>query len=1126
MRTLLKELRDNNIFITLQGDNLKLKFEQKVFPPSLLEKIKTNKATIVGYLKEHQGIETSLFDIEPLTVSNTSGHQLSSSQMRMWVLSQFEDASLAYHLPNIVTLKGNYDIALLKKAVMSVIDRHEILRTVFKESDSGEPYQWILGREELDFDIDCIDLRKEKAVDQYIQNYILEDNAQSFDLHHGPLLRVSLFQISESDYTIYYNMHHIISDGWSMGILAKDVLHFYHSYVNEKETDITPLRIQYKDYAAWQQKRLLTAESGQDRQFWLEQLSGELPTLQISSGKQRPEVKTYNGRTLKSYLDEGEVEILKTFTAKQEGSLFITLLALWNVLLYRYCSQKDIIIGSPVAGRDHIDLEQQIGFYVNTLVFRNVLSSELSFEEFYHQVKQRTLEVYQHQSYPFDLLVDELELRRDTSRNAVFDVMLVLQNTEKHREATILQPGETEKISVLGESYAKFDLEILFEEDGDHFSFKVDYNTDVFEQETVIGLMRHFKQLLSNTLKEPSQSIGGINILSQKEIDQIILEFNRPINPKPVEKTIIDLFQTQVQQVPEQVALVVEDKKISYQELDKISNRLAIYLHHTYHLTENELIGVMLPRSEWLVISLLAIMKCGAAYVPIDLGYPESRKNYIKEDAACRLVVDEYLISDFQMNSITNEKDIILCPPQPTDLAYVIYTSGSTGNPKGVMLSHSSVVSFLQNIDAQLGFSKQKVVAATTNITFDISVLELFGPLVHGKQIVLFVEEDLLEPVRFLKRLEQAGVEVLQLTPSRLQQVADRLLKTPLPSLQRLIVGGEAFPKEYYEQFKQVGAIPVVNVYGPTETTIWSTALDISTSKQLSVGKPLQNEQVLILNKQGTLQPLGVIGEICIGGQGLAKGYWNRPELTKEKFINHPYEKEQKLYRTGDLGKWLPDGNILCLGREDDQVKVRGHRIELGEIEYHLQSKDNIQKAVVMVSNSQTVEKELVAYLVSASELNSSDLRTYLSSIVPDYMIPEHYVQLEDIPLMVSGKVNKRALPDPKGIGLSTGTTYIAPRNEVEERLVQILNEMLEKKKDEISVSDNFFDLGANSVKLIKILNTINKEFDMDLKPIMLFQYPNINDLVENVFYFKKQVNEDNEDLSQDLEDIIDLMEG
>ncbi|KAF2338010.1 MAG: non-ribosomal peptide synthetase [Flavobacterium nitrogenifigens] len=562
------------------------------------------------------------------------------------------------------------------------------------------------------------------------------------------------------------------------------------------------------------------------------------------------------------------------------------------------------------------------------------------------------------------------------------------------------------------------------------------------------------------------------------------------------ENTILDLFNEHVVKRPNDVALVFEGEFYSYKILDDKSNQLANYLLKNCEIQLEDLVGIKLNRDEWMIISLLGILKSGAAYVPIDPHYPKQRQDFIENDTKCKTIINEEFLEKFHLVSSTyskNQPDNVVVSSR--NLAYVIYTSGSTGKPKGVMIEHRSVVSFLTRIDVQLGFEDLNIVAATTNVTFDISVLEIFGTLCLGKKMILISEDKLSDPEMFVQEIKNNKVEVLQLTPSRLHQLTNILFKSPLLHLQKLLVGGEAFPKEMYNFLKEHTNLETVNVYGPTETTIWSTFLNIKSTNKLSIGKPFEDEFIFILNEREIPQPIGVVGELYIGGAGLARGYLNLPELTMEKFIKNPFIEGDHLYKTGDLGRWLPDGRIEYMGRKDDQLKVRGYRIEVGEIENVLLRIPEITDAVVLPYIKDDLVTEIIAYFVSNKEYDIKTLRTYLGQDLPDYMIPGHYVRLECIPLTNSGKVDKRMLPSLGGLSLEIGVEYVAPKSETEKRLVAIWQDVL--VGDRIGVHDDFFDLGGNSLRMTRILFKINNEFEINVSLKILYRFITVYELAE-----------------------------
>ncbi|MFC4634987.1 amino acid adenylation domain-containing protein [Dokdonia ponticola] len=1014
-------------------------------------------------------------------IPKSESYVVSAGQQRLWTLCQLDGGSEVYNMPFHTVLEGDYDIDCFCKAVLAVIDRHEILRTVFKLNDEGELRQYITSSEVLDFKIGYTDFREASDSLGDAMRYINEDAYSSFDLEVGPLFRVSLLRTADDSYIFYYNMHHIISDGWSMAVISKDVLAFYESFKTETPLAIHSLNIQYKDYAAWQLSKLDQDESGIDKAYWTSLLSGELPLLNLPSSLLRPSIKTHHGNGFRTYISKEDTSALKDFSQQYNGSLFISLLSIWNVLFYKYTSAKDIVIGSPVAGRDHADLGDQIGFYVNMLALRNKIHPSESFVSLFNRVKNTTLASYEHQMYPFDHLVEAIDVKRDISRSAIFDVMLVLQNTTDLSSDMIISEEDVTTITDSHKKVSKYDIEIGFQEIGDYLSFDMTYNTDVYEADMIKNLMSHFKQLLHNILKTPLMSLDTIPYLKESEKHYLLHELNNTSITYPKNNTIVDLFVKQAKKTPHSTALICDDKEFTYQELDEKSNELSNYLLSYYELNSEDLIGVKIARDEWMLIAILAILKSGCAYVPIDPNYPQQRIAYIEEDSQCKVTIDKDLLDAF-----TNENDIPNKPPKVTvtadALAYVIYTSGSTGKPKGVMITHNNAVAMLHWAIREFKYTDFDILYAVTSHCFDLSVYEFFYPLSIGKKIRLLsnglVIGDYLHTERNV---------LLNTVPSVIQTLLDK--KVIFKNAVAINLAGEAFPLTIADRFAHSG-IEMRNLYGPSEDTTYSSYLKLEGSYKRSVpiGKPLDNTQFYILSENLELQPLGVVGEICISGEGLARGYLNQPELTKEKFIDHPYVPGERLYKTGDLGRWLFNGTIEYMGRKDSQVKVRGYRIELGEIEHVLMSCNDIDKAVVMV-NKVDNDPVIVTYLVSNSPIDKQKLRVSLGSQLPDYMIPSYYVILDAIPLTPNGKVDKNALPtiEEKDI---IKQEYVAPETDIEKRLVEMWGEVLGIKK--VGVTDNFFELGGNSLKAMNLIFKIKNEFNTQVNIQQVFVNPTI----------------------------------
>lgn len=1108
-------------FFILGGQSLKairlINEYHKKFGVKLSLKELFNNTTLESHVKLIENAAKSAY--QPIEKAVGQEHLASDGQRRIWMLSQFEESSIAYNMPEYLTLYGVYNAAFLEKAIQNCIKRHEILRTVYHLNENGFLYQQVLPVDQIQLHLEYHDFASNAEQQLSVAKYIDEDTGKPFDLTNGPLLRGALFCLAEDKYVFYYNLHHIVGDAWSMKILEKEVFEAYEAYQKGEEPKLPELKIQYKDYSEWKTKQLTTDSLINQKNFWLDSLSGELPKIDLTNTSSRPKRKTYNGQTLSMYFAKDLSADLKKFCDEKGGSLFMGLLSIWNVLLSKYTSGDDIIIGSPVSCRDHKDLENQIGFYLNTLVLRNKIQSDDSFEVFFDKVKATTLEVFKNQAYPYDLLVEDLNLKQDISRNAVFDVMFTLQDLK----ANNFQIIETDEIVNNGYSYTKFDLDISVFDLGDTLSVSINYNIDVYDQFLIENLIRNFNYLAANLLKSPELDIKEVPYISSNEQHILLSEFNNTSWDYNKEASLLDLLRNQVFSQSDAKAIVFDGKSITYKELDKLSDQLSEYLTVNYNNSEGDIIAIELERTEWLIIAMIAVLKMGCAYVPVSPSFPEGRKIYIKEDSGCTICIDQNVIEEFNNAGPEQFQGKKRPKTTPESLLYTIYTSGTTGNPKGVMVSNKNLVSFIENFNERFNFFRYQRLGLTTNFTFDISILEILGGLCTGKELHLFSENRLIDLDSFIQYLTEEKLEILQLTPSRLSQLFAANITFPA-SMKVLLVGGEAMHQSMYETLKKEH-FDTFNVYGPTETTIWSTSLEIKKSTHLSIGKPLLNESIYILNSNNKLLPVGVVGELCIGGDGIAIGYKNQALLTQEKFITNPYN-DGKLYKTGDMARWLADGTIEFIGRKDNQVKIRGHRIELGEIENAILSYEDVKEAVVLVKENETTEKEIVVFMISDKELKSNDIKSFLVTVLPNYMIPSLYVQLEKFPLSSSGKVERKLLLSMQENQISSGVDYLAPRDSQEQKLIEILSQNLDKDQDKISIHDNFFDLGANSLKIIKLLHIINQEMNVDLKVVTLFEYPNVYELAQ---YLKTSKEEDsslveNSNISNEIDEILDLL--
>jgi len=1076
----------------------------------------------INDLFTNQTIENLAFKIENTKESTyreipvlpvQESYELSSAQKSLWILSQFEQSNNAYNIPVMLELVGDLDIELFKASFNRLIARHESLRTVFKEDEQGDVRQWILPADNHNFKFNYQDVSNYNNQEQTIKTIVSGAFQHAFDLKNDSLLRALLLQRSSKNYIFTFVVHHIITDGWSTNILIRDLLEFYNGLKNKREIQLPALRIQYKDYAAWQQNRLKDDATDliASKTFWQDQFSGDLPVLNLPIDKVRPVVQTFNGGSIERTFSKELTQQLSNLTTENGATLFMALLTSVKVLLHKYTGQTDIIIGSALAGRVHVDLTDQIGYYINTLALRTEFTSEISFQHLLKTVAAHTLKAYEHQSYPLYELVNDLNLKRDLSSNPLFDVMIILQNNElvdftggfEGLEAKLIKDQEENSIS-------KFELSFLFKEVGDEISVQVDYNSDLFHTATIERLGNHLIQLTQSIVDNPNQPISELTPVSKKEQHQILVDFNDTTADYPTDKTIIELFEKQVTQTPDKVAIVFEDAALSYTELNEITNQLGDYLRKKLDIQPDDLVAVMLDRSEWMVISILGVLKSGGAYVPIDPEHPQERIDYILEDSNAKMIINQVELDSFLDNQSNYNKTNPELITKSNNLAYVIYTSGSTGKPKGCMLEHSGVVNRIDWQWHKYNFSQQDIFLQKTTVTFDVSVWELFKPICYGATMIIASREDVYDQERTYALIEKHRVTCVHFVPSILNQfiLVNSDKDTENLSLKCVITSGEALGESTVNDWISKFNTPIYNLYGPTEASIDVTHFDILDQQfeKVLIGRPISNTQIYIIDKNENLLPLGIEGEICISGVGLARGYLNRPELTNEKFVSNPFRQGERMYKTGDVGRWLPDGNIEYIGRNDDQVKIRGHRIELGEIEACLlrygrqgvlNQYEDIRECVVIARESETGDKHLVAYLQAPTALDTKQIRTDLKGRVPDYMVPSYFVQLDEFPLSSNGKLDRKSLPNPDGLGFNNGMDYKAPENAIEKQLAQIWSSVFELELGKISIDDDFFELGGHSLKATRMISEISKELSIKLSIKDIFTNTTLEELAE-----------------------------
>jgi amino acid adenylation domain-containing protein/non-ribosomal peptide synthase protein (TIGR01720 family) len=1074
MNNLVNELVEAGILLEVKDGKLKMFSANPTINEDLVNKIRENKQSLIDYLNaKSQKTNSEIYkaDIADL-------YPVSYAQKRMWILSQQSEASLAYSMPMTFNLNNEIDIEKFEKAIGSVIKKHEILRTVFIQKDL-EVFQKVVLYENSNFKLRFIDLSNSKDSEDEFKKKVQFENSIIFDLENGPLLKAILFKLSDAKYIFYYNMHHIISDGWSQGIIIKDTLAFYESYSNENLLEISELDIQYKDFTLWQIEEFKKNQS-RHISFFETYLEGDLPRIQLPGTTSRPKIKSYNGTILKALLPVELTDKVHLFCKENDSTLFNFYYALFNVLLYKYTYETDLVIGTPIAGRSHHQLQNQIGCYINTMVLRTKLDPEAAFIDNYKSIKANVQSVFEHENYPFDCLVEDLDIKSDPSRSLLFDILFVYQNFNENN--TKKETVRNEGVQNLGESKSKLDLEIVFIEEEGSLSLNINYNVDLYTGEVITSLMNHFIKICKVVIENPKIELKNITFLSESEQMELLNEFNTTTVPYPKDKTVVELFEEQVRKNPKGIAVIAKDTFITYEELNARSNRLGAYLREKYDVVPDDIVGVALQRSETLILAIYGILKAGAAYVPIDPKYPGERRSYIEQNSKCKLVIDDSFINQYETESDRYSTNNLEINCNPNSLLYTIYTSGTTGNPKGVMIENHSLINRLIWMQKAYSLDESDVILQKTTFTFDVSVWELFWWGIFGSKVCLLAPDKEKEPSAIIDTIASNKVTVMHFVPSMLSSFLEYLVHFPdeivkLKSLKQVFTSGEALSKTDSDLFFDLlPEVSLMNLYGPTEASIDVTYYDCGTKRYdqiIPIGKPIDNTQILILDSYGNMVPKGVKGKLYIAGVGLARGYLNNDKLTKEKFINNPFKKNELIYDTGDVAEWLEDGNINFLGRIDDQVKIRGFRIELGEIEYHLKSKKDIDTAVVLAKETTDGEKSLVAYIVSQKDQNVSDLRNFLMDKLPNYMIPSQFIQIEQIPLSASGKANKKELLASNQAELTNNILYVEAESIEEKALIEVCKGILNKEK--ISINDSFYNVGGDSIKSIQIVSRLKQ---------------------------------------------------
>lgn len=1031
---------------------------------------------------------------------------LSIAQQRFWFLEQLNPGNPAHNVSVAIHLLGLLDVKALEQSLSEIVQRHEALRTTFTAVD-GQPLQ-VIGSSS-NWTLPIVDLRELSDTErqQETQRLITESVQQPFNLATKLLLRTTLQQLDKIEHILLLTIHSIVGDEWSLRILLQELATLYEAFSQRKTSPLVELPIQYADFAIWQRECLQSEVLESHLGYWKQQLGGELPLLELPTDHPRPPVQTYRGARQFLTLPKDLTDAFQKLSQQSGVTLFTTLLTAFKILLYRYTSLEDIIVGSTVANRNQAEVEGLIGLFANNLVMRTNLSGNPSFQELLRRVQEVVLSAYSHQDLPFEKLVEELQPQRNLSYSPLFQVMFVLQSDQL---SALEFPGLKLNAVEIESKTAKFDLTLKLQETSDSINGWFEYNADLFDAETIVRMIGHWEVLLSGVVAQPNQQISHLPILTEAERHQLLVEWNDTEADYPKDKCIHQLFEEQVERTPNNVAVVFEDQQLTYRELNAKANQLAHYLQKL-GVKPEVLVGICVERSLEMIVGVLGILKAGSAYVPLDPRTPKARLSYILEDAnAGALLTQQRLVESFSeyeghfvcldtnWNSI--ERESVKNPTSSVainNLAYGIYTSGSTGKPKGVLVEHHSLAGLAAPARSKAyNVKPNSRVLQFAPFSFSTSVPEIFMTLLVGATLYLAKQESLLPGSELTCLLRDQAITNIKVTPSLLAAMPNE----NLPALQTITVVGEKCSNELVDRWAT--GRQFLNSYGATEASICGTVAEcINNRYNPSIGRPIANTQIYILDSYLQPVPIGVAGELYIGGSGLARGYFKQPHLTAERFIPNPFNTNAKvcIYNTRDLAYYLPDGNIMPLGRIDNQIKIRGFRIELEEIETVLVQHPIVRHTVVIVREDVLGDKRLVAYIVlkQNQSITVDALRHFLKQKLPNYMIPSTFIFLCTLPLNSNGKIDRTNLPTPDKSLLDQSVTFVTPRTSIEKLIADIWSQLL--GLEQVSIHDNFFELGGHSLLATQVVSRLRQTFSEEIPVRSLFELPTVAELAKRI---------------------------
>ncbi|MCY8499542.1 amino acid adenylation domain-containing protein [Bacillus atrophaeus] len=1086
----LERVGRSDHFLALGGNSL-----QATLMLSKVQKTFHQKVSIAQFFN-HQtvkelasliGSEKKVMHLPMKAVEKKAYYRTTPAQQRVYFLHQMEPNQLSQNMFGQISIIGQYDEQALIASLQQVMQRHEAFRTSFDIID-GEIVQKIAS--ELDFNVHVRTMDR-KEFDAYADQFV-----KPFCLEQAPLVRAELIKIDNEQAELLIDMHHIISDGYSISILTNELFALYH------HEPLPEIEFEYKDFAEWQNQWLIGETMEQQEKYWLEQFKEEIPILQLPTDGSRAMEWSSEGQRVTCSLQPNVIRSLQDMAQKAGTTLYTVLLAAYKVLLHKYTGQEDIVVGTPASGRNHPDIESMIGIFIQTIGIRTKPHANKRFADYLEEVKRHTLDAFENQDYPFDRLVEKLNVQRETTGKSLFNTMFVFQNIEFH---DIQQNGCTFKVKERNPGVSLYDLMLTIEDDGQQLEMHFDFNPGQFEQETIEQITRHYTHILDSLVKEPEMSLSSVPMLSDIERHHLLMEFNDTEAPYPNDETVCQWFEKQAEQRPDHEAVIFGNERYTYRQLNERANQLARTLR-TKGVHADRFVAIICPHHIELIVGILAVLKSGGAYVPIDPEYPEDRIQYMLKDSEAEIVLTQHHLQ----NQLTYDGDVVLLDEESSyhgdrsnlepisdthDLAYMIYTSGSTGNPKGVLIEHRGLANYIWWAKEVYVKGEKTNFPLYSSVSFDLTVTSIFTPLVTGNTVIVYDGEDKSAVLSTI--MQDPRIDMIKLTPAHLHVLKEMNIADKT-TIRKMIVGGEnlstRLAHSISEQFK--GRLDIFNEYGPTETVVGCMIYRYDAKQDrrefVPIGTAAANTNIYVADASRNLVPIGVPGEIYISGAGVARGYWNRPDLTAEKFVDNPYTPGTKMYKSGDLAKRLRDGNLVYLGRIDEQVKIRGHRIELGEIEAAMHNVEAVQEAAVLAREEEDGLKQLCAYYVSGKPVTVSQLREQLSLELPDNMVPSYFVQLEHMPLTSNGKINRKALPAPEA-SLQQTAEYVPAGNEIESKLTALWQEVL--GISHAGIKHNFFDLGGNSIRAAALAARIHKELDVNLSLKDIFKFPTIEQL-------------------------------